>query len=82
VAGPVTETWEGEVRRELFGAGTKSERVVLVLVTPEGRWRLRRRGAPAYGEDVDLAALEGHRVSVTGSALGTVFLVDGWAVID
>lgn len=82
MAGPVTETWEGEVRRELFGAGTKSERVVLVLVTPEGRWRLRRRGAPAYGEDVDLAALEGHRVSVTGSALGTVFLVDGWAVID
>jgi hypothetical protein len=82
VADPLTVTWEGEVRRELFGAGTKSERVVLVLVAPEGRWRLRRRGAPAYGDDAELAALEGHRVSVTGSPLGTVFLVDHWAVVD
>jgi hypothetical protein len=78
----LSETVAGEVRRELFAAGTKSERVVLVLVAGDRRWRLRRRGAPAYGEDAELAALEGHRVAVTGTALGTVFLADGWRLTD
>jgi hypothetical protein len=73
-----TETVTGVVRRETVAAGTKSERPALVLVAGDRRLRLRRRGAPAYGEDPELAALEDHRVTVTGTALSSTFLVDTW----
>jgi hypothetical protein len=78
MAQPPVETVVGEVRRELVAARTKSERVALVLVAGDRRWRLRRRGAPAYGDDPELASLEGRRVAVTGTPLGTVFLADSW----
>jgi hypothetical protein len=81
VTAPI-ETVVGEVRRELVAAETKSERVTLVLVAGDRRWRLRRRGAPAYGEDAALAALEGRCVTVTGTPLGTVFLADSWTPAD
>jgi hypothetical protein len=75
---PRVETVIGEVRRELVAADTKSERVALVLVAGDRRWRLRRRGAAAYGNDPALASLEGRRVVVTGTPVGTVFLADSW----
>jgi hypothetical protein len=79
---PHVLTLEGDVRRETVAAGTKSQRIALVLVTGDRRLRLRRRGAPAYGDDPALAGLEGHRVAVTGTALASVFLADSWTVLD
>ena len=75
------ETVVGEVRHERVAAGTKSERVALVLVAGDRRWRLRRRGGPAYGDDAELAGLAGRRVEVTGSPLEAVFLVDTWTLL-
>jgi hypothetical protein len=77
-----TQPLTGEVRRETVAAGTKSERAALVLVTGDQRLRLRRRGAPAYGPDPELDALEGKTITATGTALASTFLMDSWTISE
>ena len=64
------------VARRRVMAGTKQERTALVADIDGRTFVLRRRGAPAFTEDPELAALVGTRVAMTGTPLTTVFLVD------
>jgi hypothetical protein len=78
----VTEL-DGRVERRRVAAGTKSDRVALVLVLDDGAAPvLRRRGGPAFGDDPDLAALEGAHVRVTGTRTATAVLADRWERIE
>ena len=62
-------------RRRVMG-GTKQDRTALVAEIEGRPFVLRRRGAPAFSEDAELAALVGTTVRLTGTPLTTVFLVD------
>jgi hypothetical protein len=74
---PPLEELAGRVERQRVAVGTKSERDALVLVLPDGRSLiLRRRGAPTFDEDVQLAAHVGETVLVRGTPLETTLLVD------
>jgi hypothetical protein len=76
----MTDVAEGEVGRQLLGAGTKSERDAVVLRTPDGSLALRRRGGNAFA-DPELDALVGRRVRVTGTATESTFLADDIEVL-
>ena len=54
--------------------GSKSEQVTAVITTAERSWLLRRAGAPAFGVDPALAALDGRTVTATGWAGSGTFL--------
>jgi hypothetical protein len=60
---------QGVVQRELVGAGTKSERVAVVLRTPEGTFILRRAGGNAFS-DPALDELVGQRMVARGERVG------------
>ncbi|WP_119421672.1 hypothetical protein [Desertibaculum subflavum] len=55
----------GKVSRGPFGSGSKSERMTIWLETPEGRFVLRRKGGPTFG-DRALDKYVGMRVSCDG----------------
>ena len=59
----------GDVVRAPFGAGSKSERQAIWLETARGRFVLRRKDGPAFG-DKALEKYVGKRVSCDG------FIVD------
>jgi hypothetical protein len=77
--GPAQEI-TGTVSVRRVATGSKSEQVTAVLTTPERSWMLRRQGGPAFGIDDELAALDGHTVTVTGFAGTGVFLATAWTV--
>lgn len=72
---------QGAVERGPFGAGSKSARDAIWLSTLEGRFVLRRKGGPAFGD----AALEryiGKRVTCSGFIVGYTLLADSITVDD
>jgi hypothetical protein len=77
----VSDVAEGDVVRQLLGAGTKSERDAVVLRTADGTVALRRRGGNAFA-DPELDALVGRRVRVQGTATPTTFLADDIEVLE
>ena len=70
----------GRVTRGVVAPTSKSERETLLVEAEDGGVHiLRRRGAPAWGEeDPELAALVGRRVSLRGTLLPGTLLVDAW----
>lgn len=71
--------WRGTVKRKLIRRGTKSEHQALVLVTPEGEYKLRRvDGNPFHDEMLD--ELEGNRVRCTGELDGNEIILDYWKI--
>ncbi len=76
----MTDVAEGDVGRQVLGAGTKSERDAVVLQTADGTVALRRRGGNAFA-DPELDALVGRRVRVTGTATESTFLADDIEVL-
>ena len=67
----------GKVVRKPVGAGSKSDRAAVVLVTPDAEYVLRRRGGNAFA-DPELDALVGVTIRATGTLHGYTFLVDSW----
>jgi len=56
-----------------FGAGSKSERMAVMLRTDEGDYVLRRKGGLAFDDDA-LEALVGKRLGCRGTLTGYTFL--------
>jgi hypothetical protein len=73
---PSVETLTARVERRIVAAGTKSEREATVAIVDDQTLVLRHRGAGAFDDAPDLAALAGSTVRLTGTRLSTVFLVD------
>jgi hypothetical protein len=73
---PGVELVTARVERRIVAAGTKSEREATVAIVDDQTLVLRHRGAGAFDDAPDLAALAGHTARLTGTRLSTVFLVD------
>jgi len=71
----------GPVTRKLLYGGTKSEHEGLVLLAPEGEFKLRRQGGNPF-EDEALAALEGKEIEGEGVVRKNQFIMSRWEVID
>jgi hypothetical protein len=67
----------GNVVKESFGQGTKSERVAVQLLTPTGKYVLRRAGENAFKDPV-LEELVGKTIVGTGVVQGYVFIMSAW----
>lgn len=65
----------GLVTRGPFGTGSKSERDAIWLETDEGRFVLRRKDGPAFG-DRSLDGFVGQRVRCDGFILGYTVLAE------
>jgi hypothetical protein len=67
-----------ELRR--LHAGSKSEHEGVVLVTPEGSLRLRRKGANPFQDEV-LEGLVGCEIECEGLLRERLLIVERWQVI-
>lgn len=78
----------GRLSRGTVAASSKSEHTALVVAADDGRVLVvRRRGAPAFGDDEtssgsDLASLEGRRVRLVGTLVAGTVLADAWSALD
>lgn len=81
-SGGPTERLRGRLLRERIDAGSKSERVALLLALAGGeRVALRRAGANPF-RDPELEALEGQVLIVEGERRERYFLVRHYSVSD
>jgi hypothetical protein len=71
---------QGHVIKKTLYQGTKSEHEGLVLVTPEGEYKLRRQGGNPFWDE-ELAPLEGKEVSAEGLLRGNQLIMSSWNVI-
>ena len=65
----------GTVERGPFGAGSKSARDAVWVNTPQGRFVLRRKDGPTFG-DAALNRYVGKRVTCNGFIVGYSLLAD------
>jgi hypothetical protein len=71
----------GFVRKKILFKGTKSEHEGLVLVSPEGEFKLRRQGGNPF-QDEALAGLEGKEIEAEGILRADQFIMTVWKVIE
>jgi len=69
------EKLAGHVVRAPFGTGSRSARDAVYLDTPRGRFVLRRKDGPTYGDDA-LDAWVGKRVVCDGFLLSHTLIAD------
>jgi hypothetical protein len=67
----------GKVVRKSAGAGSRSERDAVMLVTSDGEYVLRRAGGNAFA-DPELDALVGATVRAEGTVHGYTFIMSSW----
>ena len=67
----------GKIVKESFGQGTKSERLAVQLITPAGKYILRRAEGNAFKDPV-LEELVGKTIVGTGMLQGYVFIMSEW----
>ena len=77
---PVTGL-QGNVVRGAYGKGSKSERQAVFLETAAGRYILRRKAGPVFG-DAELDQYVGHRIECDGFVVGTTVLADKIRKVD
>ena len=70
----------GVVVRGSFGKGSKSEREAIYIETPGGRFVLRRKGGPSFG-DRSLEKYVGKRVTCAGFIVGYSLLAERLKVL-
>ena len=70
----------GTVSRGPYGTGSKSQREAVFLDTADGRYLLRRKTGPVFGDE-ELAALAGRRVECDGFLLGTTLLANSIRIV-
>jgi len=71
---------QGHVIKKKLYAGSKSEHEGLVLVTPQGEYKLRRQGGNPFSDD-DLTPLEGKEIECEGLLRGNQFIMTRWKII-
>jgi hypothetical protein len=71
----------GQVTREKYAAGSKSEQMAVVIRTAEGRYLLRRKSGPVFG-DKALERFVGRTVACDGFLLPTTLLADDIKLVD
>jgi hypothetical protein len=69
----------GHVTRKLLNRGTKSEHEGLVLLSPEGEFKLRRRGGNPFWDET-LASLEGREIEGEGIIRKEQFIMSEWKI--
>ncbi len=69
------ERLEGRVVTGPFGMGSKSESKATWIESPEGRFVLRRKDGPSFGDDA-LKKYVGKTVVCSGFIVGYTFLAD------
>jgi len=73
---------EGQVVKQPFAVGTKSEREAIYLESAQGKFLLHRPGTNPLEIDRDLEALTGRKVRCSGFLRGHTFVVSNVAVLD
>jgi hypothetical protein len=68
---------QGHVIRKKLYVGTKSEHEGLVLLSPEGEFKLRRQGGNPFWDET-LAPLEGKEIECEGLLRGNQFIMYSW----
>lgn len=71
----------GRVTQGEYGKGSKSEREAVFIETTNGRYILRRKSGPVFG-DTELVGYVGHEVECDGFVIGTTLLADRVEVVD
>jgi len=71
---------QGHVIKKKLYAGSKSEHEGLVLVTPQGEYKLRRQGGNPFSDE-DLTPLEGKEIECEGLLRGNQFIMTRWKII-
>ena len=71
----------GRVTKRLLYPGTKSEHEGLVLLTPEGEYKLRRQGGNPFWDET-LASLEGKQIEGEGILRKGHFIMSGWKTLE
>ena len=69
----------GHVTRKLLNRGTKSEHEGLVLLSPEGEFKLRRQGGNPFWDET-LASLEGKEIEGEGIVRKQQFIMSEWRI--
>ena len=71
---------QGHVIKKNLYSGSKSEHEGLVLVTPQGEYKLRRQGGNPFSDE-DLTPLEGREIECEGLLRGNQFIMTRWKII-
>ena len=71
----------GRVTKKLLYAGTKSEHEGLVLLTPEGEFKIRRQGGNPFW-DGTIASLEGIEIEGEGILRKGQFIMSRWKTLE
>jgi hypothetical protein len=71
----------GKVVKKTFAGGSKSERPGIFLVSDQGEYLLRRKGANPF-RDPDLENLVGHEVRCEGILHGYTFIATAFEITD
>lgn len=74
------ERLTGVVTRQRTASGSKSERTAFWLESAAGRWLLRRKDGPTFG-DSELERYLGRRVSCDGLRVGDLVLAERIALV-
>lgn len=70
----------GHVIKKKLYAGTKSEHEGIVLVTPGGEFKLRRRMGNPFRDEA-MEQLEGKEIEGEGILRDNVFIMDHWNIM-
>ena len=71
----------GRVTKKKMYEGTKSEHEGLVLLSPEGEFKLRRRGGNPFWDET-LVSLEGKEIECEGLLRGNQLIMTWWTIIQ
>jgi hypothetical protein len=69
--------YQGKVIKKLFGESTKSEHDAVMLVTPQGEYRLRREGGNPFFDE-ELEKLVGKAIRCQGFVHGHTLIMSHW----
>jgi hypothetical protein len=71
----------GRVTKRLLYSGTKSEHEGLVLLTPEGEFKIRRQGGNPFWDET-IASLEDKEIEVEGILRKGQFIMSRWRTLE
>lgn len=71
----------GRVSKKVLYTGTKSEHEAIIITTPQGDFKLRRKGGNAFMDDT-LNILEGKEIEGDGVLRGNQFIMERWITVE
>jgi hypothetical protein len=71
----------GDVVRKRINPGSKSDHVAVVIVSPQGEFKLRRRGGDPFA-DPALLPLVGKRIRATGIVSARQLIMDRFEILE